>query len=189
MGWGLFQHFLQHPAAVDGKSHHHQNVVSLLSNYHHVNFAVWVLPFSIISLYLLIDPTYNMEVIFFLFWLNGVNIHLFFSPSKLSVIGITVSLKSSQYQTQRLTQQKQIISCSVIRIKFTIFPEESLMFTSLYFPLCCLHVSLQSNSEQFISLVTAHSPREENKPVHEKAARTQVSVLPPSLSLSVSVKD
>lgn len=112
-----------------------------------------------------------------------------FSPSKLSVIGITVSLKSSQYQTQRLTQQKQIISCSVIRIKFTIFPEESLMFTSLYFPLCCLHVSLQSNSEQFISLITAHSPREENKPVHEKAARTQVSVLPPSLSLSVSVKD
>lgn len=188
MGWDLFQHFLQHPAAVDGEPHHRQNVVSLLPNYHHVNFAVWALPFSIISLYLLIDPTYNMEVIFFLFWLNGVNIH-FFSPSKLSVIGITVSLKSSQYQTQRLTQQKQIISCSVIGIKFTIFPEESLMFTPLYFPLCCLHVSLQSNSEQFISLITAHSPREENKPVHEKAACTQVSVLPPSLSLSVSVKD
>lgn len=176
----LIPTLLQHPAAVDGKSHHRQNVVSLLSSYHHVNFAVWVLPFSNISLYLLIDPTYNMEVIFFLFGLNGVNIH-FFSPSKLS--------DNSQYQTQRLTQQKQIISCSVIGRKFPIFPEESLMFTPLYFPLCCLHVSLQSNSEQFISLITAHSPRGENKPVHEKAARTQVSVLPPSPSLSVSVKD
>lgn len=86
MGWGLFQHFLQHPAAVDGKSHHHQNVVSLLSNYHHVNFAVWVLPFSIISLYLLIDPTYNMEVIFFWFWLNGVNIHFFFLQASYQLL-------------------------------------------------------------------------------------------------------
>lgn len=59
-------------------------MVSLLSSYHHVNFAVWVLPFSIISLYLLIDPTYNMEVIFFLFWLNGVNIHFFFSKQVIS---------------------------------------------------------------------------------------------------------
>lgn len=84
MGSDLFQHFLQSPDAVDGKSHHRQNVVSLLSSYHHVNFAVWVLPFSIISLYLLIDPTYNMQVIFFLFWLSGVNMHFFFSKQAIS---------------------------------------------------------------------------------------------------------
>lgn len=183
MGSDLFQHFLQRPAAVDGKSHHHQNVVSLLSSYHHVSCSLGPAFFS--QIFIPADWSHIQHAGNIFFVLAQWSKYTLFSPSKLSVIGITVSLKSSQYQTQRLTQQKQIISCSDIGIKFNIFPEESLMFTPLYFPLCCLHVSLQSNSEQFISLITAHSPREENKPVHEKAALRSQCCLPLSRSLSV----